>query len=361
MHLLAWAALSLLAAADPSPAAPAPAPAWALPTGPIPLDGKPLRVAALQRGGAVEVLLLAGRDVELSRLEGRKLVRTGSYRARARSWRPLLLDAAPGSGDGALVAVTFGEDAQGVDEGADTSLHGFVLLADGAGALRPASADLGGWLRIAGGGPHLQRRGAFAPFAGAVRRVEESADRFAVAGDVAWAGRWLLDATPLSGGAEALAWDGPRPAVVGLQDGAVAPDGTILEDLGRVDDPQVAVRLEEPVFKSGMDRQGRVLEAWHPLPRRLLVAGDGAAYTILRARSKPLMGKPSGQDAVVRLVRSGEGLALSRPFPAVEAFVIDFALLERPGAAPAAVLLVNERADGTGRAHLVLQAPRAGP
>ena len=41
----------------------------------------------------------------------------------------------------------------------------------------------------------------------------------------------------------------------------------------------------------------------------------------------PVFGRTSGQDSVVRLDASGGGLALTRPFPGVDAYVLDFALV----------------------------------
>jgi hypothetical protein len=361
MHVLALATLAIVTAAEAPPAGRADASPLSLPAGLLQVEGKPLRVSAFERDGGVEVLLLRGRDLELLRLEKRTLVWKGAFRSPARASRPLLLDATPNpSGGDALVTVVFGDDVQSIDQGADTSLHGFVLLAGPEGGLRPASDDLRGYLRIAGGGIHLQTRGAYHPAEGRVHPVVEAAGRYAATpAEVPWAGRWLLETTPLLGGKEALAWEGTRPIVVKLEQGARAPDGSILEDLGSVEEPQIAVRLEDPIYKLGMDRQGKVLESWRPIPRRVIVASDGGAYTVLRGRSKPLLGRTSGQDAIVRLDWSGsEHLSLSRPYPGVEAFVIDFALVERPGLLPAALLLVNEKDDGSGRAHLMFQEPR---
>lgn len=361
MNLLALAALAAVTAADAAPVT-ASAPSPALPSGVIELEAKPLRLAVLERGGRVDVLLLEGRELQRFRLEGRTLVRAGRFRAAMGS-RPLLLDAAPNlSGAAPLVGVVFGEDVRSVDQGADTRLHAFVLSAGEDGELRPASDDLGAWLRITGGRAHLQRRGWDELFAGPVRSVEEAASGRYVAGsaEIPWAGRWLAEATPLPGGAEALAWEGDRPMVVKLAGGARIMGGSILGDLGTIEEPGVAIRVDRPIIK-GIDQEGKVKDSWIPLPRRVAVAADGAAYTVLRGRSKRLLGKTSGQDAVVRLDWSDGTLAMSRPYPGVDAFLVDFALVDRPGGRTAAVLLVNEKGDGSGRAHLVFQEPREDP
>jgi hypothetical protein len=321
------------------------------------LEGKPLRVAALERDGDTDILLLRDGQLERFRLEGGRLVRTGAFRSPAKRSRPLLLDATPDpSGEGALVTAVFGEDLLSVDQGTDTTLHSFVLSAGESGEIRTASGDLGAYLRIADGKLYLQRRGTDEVYTGGVRPLETTSGRFAATrSEVPWARRWLLDATPLPGGRVAIAWDGDRPTVVTLAEGDRVSGGSLLGDLGNVDDPKFAYRLAQPLYKLGLDKEGRVYETWRAVPRRVIVTADGAAYTVFRGRSKRLLGKASGQDAVVRLDWSGRELAVARPYPGVEAFVLDFALLDRSGGLPAALLLVNEGGDGSGRAHLVLQ------
>lgn len=358
MHLLAIAtlvAVSTNAAAPATGAADAPRPS--IPPGLIEVEGHPLGVAVLERRERVDVLLLRGRHVERFRIEGRSLVRSGSFRAPANA-RPLRLDATSSAdGDDPLVAVVFGEDLRSVDQGADTRLHAFLLAAREDGELRPVSEDLGAWLRLAGGEAYLQARGTDELASGPVRRIEETSGRYAAgAGEIPWAGRWLLDATPLPGGSDALAWDDERLHVVRLEGRDRVPGGSMLGDLGRVDEPRVAIRTDRPIMK-GLDQEGRRKDQWRPVARRVLVSG-GAAYTVARERSNRLFGKATGQDAVVRLEWSGGALAVSRPYPAVDAYVLDFALLERPGTGPAALLLVNEKEDGSGRAHLLFQLPR---
>lgn len=329
-----------------------------LPTGPVELEGTPLRIAALERGSRVDVLLLRGRELEVLRLERRRLVRAGAFQAPARNSRPLLLDAAPNPGGGdPLVTAVFGEDVQSVDRGADTSLNAFVLAAGQEGDLRPLSADLGAWLRIVGGTVYSQGRGLGELASGPVRRLREASGRYLPGAEVPWAGRGLLDATPLPGGREALAWDGDRPVVVKLEGGARAPGGLILGDLGTVREPGVAIRIDRPIFR-GLDREGRRKDNWTPLPRRVAVAADGGLYTVLRERSATLLGKTSGRDAVVRLDWSDRALSVSRPYPGVDAYLIDFALIDLPGRHLVTLLLVNEEEDGSGRAHLVFQEPR---
>lgn len=362
MIALACVLAALATGADPSvPAQEGPGPR--LPSGPLDLSGRPLGIAVLPpRDGALELLLLRERDVERLRLSGRALQRIGSFRAPVKRARPLHVDAAPAADGGPpVVAALFGEDIQSVDEGTDTALHAWILVAGEDGTLRPASDDLEAYVRIAGGGIRMQRRGFHELTASPVLAVEEKAGRYeATAVELPWASRWLLEATPLPGGADVLAWEDDTPLLVSRADGERQPGGAILGDLGSVQEPSLAVQLQRPLFKLGMDKEGRVNETWFPLPRRVALSADGGIYTVERGRAKglPLIRKTSGQDAVVRLDVSEGALALSRPFPGVDAYVIDFALVERPGAPPAALLLVNDESDGSGRAHLVAQEPR---
>lgn len=361
MLALACALAALAAGADPSPAGEGPAPR--LPGGPLELSGRPLRIAALPpRDGALEIVLLREREVERLRLSGRELRRTGSFRAPVKRARPLHLDAAPApGGNPAVVAALFGEDVQSVDEGTDTALHAWVLAASEDGDFRAASDDLEAYVRVVDGKIRLQRRGRHELQWGPVLSVEERAGRYAATeGALPWGSRWLLEATPLPGGEDALAWEDGKPFLVSRDDGARRPGGGLLGGLGSVREPSLAVRLERPLFRMGLDKEGRVSDTWHPLPRRVAISSDGGIYTIDRGRSKglPLLGRTSGQDSVVRLDVSEGALSLSRPFEGVEAYVLDFALVERPGAPPAALLLVNDESDGSGRAHLVAREPR---
>jgi hypothetical protein len=328
------------------------------PTGLIEVEGEPQGVAVLVRADGIDVLLLRGRFLERYRLEGRRLVPVASFRAPSANARPLRVDAAASfAGGDPLVAVVFGEDVRNVDRGTDTRLHAFVLSASADGVLRPVSGDLGAWLRLTGGQAYVQRRGTEELASGPVRGLEGPSGRYAPGSDeIPWAGRSLLDATPLPGGATALAWDGERMHVVRLDDGGRVQGGSMLGTLGGVEEPRVAIRTDRPILR-GLDQEGRVRDSWRPVPRRVLISG-GAAYTVVRERSARVLGRTSGQDAVVRLEWAEGALTVSRPYPPVDAFVLDFALLETPGAPPAALLLVNDEEDGSGRAFLLFQEPR---
>lgn len=351
--------LALLAASVSATAASDARPASALPSGILPVEGAPLAVAAFEHAGGVDVLLLRDSQLDRYRVVGRHLERTGVYRPPVTGVRPLRIDTGRlAAGSEPRVTVVFGEDIRGVDQGTDTRLHAYVLVADEGGGLTPASDDLHGWLRIADGRIFLQRRGPDAVGSGTVTPVEAAAGRYAPrGGGIAWGGRSLLEATPLGGG-ELLAWDGDRPVIVTSDRGRRVGEGALLGDLGHVEAPSIAVRTDRPILR-GIDGSGRTKDLWYPLPRRVAVSGDDA-YTFARERSAGTFAKASGADAVVRLTRSDGSLEPSQPFPALAAFIIDFAILEGAAGSPVALVLVNDRADGTGDAHLVVQHGRAG-
>jgi len=128
-----------------------------------------------------------------------------------------------------------------------------------------------------------------------------------------------------------------------------------LEDLGDFEGPGVAVRLKDPEYRTGFDDM--VAEEFFFLPRRMTRGMGGKTYTIDRGRRMPelaLLGSPSGRDSVVRLSWNGRSLDLERPFPGVDYFILDFALLER-SVDSAAILLLNDKPDGSGKAWLLIQ------
>lgn len=360
MELAALALTALLAATDPSgpPAAGPP-----LPSGPVKLDGHPIRLAALPSPeGGIEVFLLRERDLDRFRLEGRTLVRTGRFRSPFKVSRPLWVDAGPGPEGAPLVTVVFAEDVQSVDEGTDTRLHSWILSPEADGSLRPVSGDIEAYARLLGGALYAQRRGANRLVGGPVLAVERAGEGYAVGTRVVpWASPWLLASTPLPGGSLALAFEEGHPMLFSRDGGDPAAAGALLGDFGKISHPGVSVRLARPVYVLGLDKEGRRTDDWHPIPRRIALGSDGAAYTVDRGRARglPVIGKTTGRDSVVRLEAARGELAASRPFPGVEAFLLDFALVERSGSPPLAVLLLDaEDEDGSGEAFLLVQRAR---
>ncbi|GAB6061935.1 hypothetical protein [Deferrisoma palaeochoriense] len=332
-------------------AAPAPSPSPERPPAArtVELSDRPRGLCAV--GG--EIALLYDDRVVRAAMGPDGLRELARFPAPVRPSRALWIDAGDADGDGTPeLAVTWAEDVSQVYEGTDSRPRSVVLTWPG---LEPASEVLPGYLRIVGGRALFQRRGRFSAFEGPVAALAPEGGRWQVRGAADWpADHALYEATPLPDGR----WLSHRPGERWRLQG---PGGTpgravLLTDLGRFPGPAVAVRLETPEFRSGFEKEDRVTERWVGLPRRVIVdPATGAIYTIRRGRSPglPLVGRPSGADAVVRLEPGGGGIAAEEPYGRVELFVMDFALADDGGA----VLLANEREDGRGAAFLWIARP----
>ncbi|GAB4256176.1 hypothetical protein [Deferrisoma sp.] len=327
-------------------AAPAPGPSPERPPAArtVELSDRPRGLCAV--GG--EIALLYDDRVVRAALGTDGLRELARFPAPVRPSRALWIDAGDADGDGTPeLAVTWAEDVAQVYEGTDSRPRSVVLTWPG---LEPASEVLPGYLRIVGGRALFQRRGRFSAFEGPVSALAPEGGRWQVRGAADWlADHALYEATPLPDGRWLSHRPGERWRLQGP--GGTPGRGVLLADLGPFPGPAVAVRLETPEFRSGFEKEDRVTERWVGLPRRVIVdPATGSIYTIRRGRSPglPLVGRPSGADAVVRLEPGGGGLAAEEPYGRVELFVLDFALLDGGGT----VLLANEREDGRGAAFL---------
>ena len=169
-----------------------------------------------------------------------------------------------------------------------------------------------------------------------------------------WGGGDLFETTPIND-RHGLRWrpDGSLQLVVMATEHPVT-GGVLLQDLGEFHGPRLAVRLANPEYRAGMGKEDVVRERWQALPPRITVQADGSAFTIQRGRSAglPLLGKPSGQDRLVHLAWTGQRLVMQQPFAGVDAHILDFTLITEGNRVTAAVLLLNERPDGSGQAYL---------
>lgn len=351
--------------ADPSPPPPPSqmrrtAAAPALPVGPLELAGRPRGLAFLgsSAGEILDLALLTDESLQVVRVSGQGQTLLAEFRPPVSSTRALHVDAGDLDGDGVTeVAAVWAEDVRGVDTGTDSRLHSWIL-ACADGKIRLRSDDLKSYVRIVGGRPYAQHRGAESAFAGPVLPLEEQGGHYAVgATPVPWAGRNLYVATPWSPN-DAATWDPEdRLRLVELEAGAPLSSGLLLKNFGAFGGPEVAVRLSVPEFRSGFSQVDRVKEKLVALPRRVVQGADGSLYTIDRGYSKglPLIGKASGRDALVRVVRRGEVLSADPSFGEVEAFLLDFSLVDEPSGVSAAILLLNDKEDGSGVGRLVVQ------
>lgn len=344
-----------------SPASPASVPDERadFPAGPLELPDQPRRIAFLGASGegGVELALFSDEALTKVSVGGKGLLARSIRPTPAPAGRALHLDTGDLDGDGTPeVAAVWAEDRRGIYEGTESKIHGRIFRGE---SLDPLGQDLEGYLRIVGGRALLQKKGAYTIFSGPVRPLVHENGAFNVNDRaVRWAHRDLFAATPVSA-EEALAWnERGNLALVSLETGKTLPGGVLLEDLGEFAGPEVAVRLAIPEYRSGFSKEDRINEVFLPLPRRMAQGRDGAIHTVLRGRNEglPLLGKPSGSDALVRIVRAEGGLRLERPFAGVDAFILDFALVDSPAGSQGAVLLLNEKADGSGQAYLLFQS-----
>lgn len=328
-------------------------------SGPIELSGHPKNIALLgmSAGEGMDFALLYDHGLDSYRLQGTALQLLDQYHPNLSSARALHLSSGDLTGDGRKeIAAVWAQDVVGIYEGTDSQLYGRILSREGE-KLTPLSPDLSGYLRIVGAKGYLQNRGPYAPFVGPVLPLIKTAGEFRPDSQgVAWAGADLYQATPLDNKTALVRSPEGNLLLRSMSTGKAYPGSVLLRDFSAFTGPQVAVRLETPEYRSGFGKDDRVKEAFFPLPGRIALGADGAAYTVLRGRSLglPVFGKPSGRDVVGRVVRDGERLSLEKPFAEIETFIIDFVLLsesKRPGV----LLLLNEKPDGSGRAYLLKQ------
>lgn len=324
--------------------------------GPLVLSGQPRRLAILADSEikGLSLGLLYDEKLVHYRLDEFGLEPVGEFGPELGTKRALHLDAADLDADGSKeVAVLWAEDVQGIYQGTDSMPHAWLLSAN----LKPLAADLNGYLRLNGRQAVLQRRGPYTPFKGPVSSLSQKDGGWTVDGKpLDWGGA-IFASTPLDQRL-ALGHDKQgRLQLVDRKQGRPLPGGLLLQDLGDFAGPQLAVSLENPQYRSGFAKEDLVREEYHSLPPRKVIAVDGSIYTVRRGRSTglPLLGKPSGQDRIVRVVPHDNRLLLEEPFSGVDAYILDFALLERPDKQPVVVLLLNDREDGKGTAHLLIQ------
>ncbi|MEZ4485056.1 MAG: hypothetical protein R2864_10845 [Syntrophotaleaceae bacterium] len=325
--------------------------------GPLELQGQPRQLAVLDGGEimGLELGLLQDDKLVRYRLEEFGLAAQGEFSPDLEGKRALHLDAADLDGDKIPeLAVVWVEDVRGIYQGTESKPHAWLLSKD----LQPLAGEQSGYLRLYDNQAVVQRRGPYKPFKGPVMSL------------VSREGVWSVDEKPVEWGGDIFASspvderlalsrdDRDRLQLVGRALGKALPGGLLLQDLGKFAGPQVAVPLETPEYRSGFGKDDLVRETYHVLPPRVAQAADGSVYTISRGRSAglPLLGKPSGQDRVVKVLRRGHQLLLEQPFAGVDAYILDFALLEKPGERPAVILLLNDKEDGSGLAHLLIQA-----
>ncbi|MEZ4600241.1 MAG: hypothetical protein R2940_10695 [Syntrophotaleaceae bacterium] len=325
-------------------------PASALPA-PIPLPLKPrsLALVTMSEGHTFDVALQDDAGVQRYLLRENVLEPQGAFSAGS-GLRALYLDSDNLEGDGLrkMVAV-WAEDVKGIYQGTESRPITRLMKPSGGGFEAVAGPEA--FLRLSGGRVLLQKKGIYEPWSGPVLSLEGWKKE---GKPVAWGKGDLFQVTPLN--AEiGLKWsEENRLQGVDLASGKEVPGGALLHDLGEFQGVSVAAPLKVPEFRSGFSKEDVVRETWTALPPRVSVGADGTAYTVRRGRTMglPLVSKPSGSDTLAGIGWNGRSLVLAEPFPAVEAFILDFALVEKGDQVTGALLLLNDRPDAGGRAYL---------
>lgn len=328
-------------------------------SGPMEIPGHPKNLALLGEGagGVLDFALLYDDGLASYRLRGSELELQHRYRPDLATSRALHLSSGDLTGDGRKeIAAVWAQDVMGIYEGTDSQLHAWIVGREDD-RLTPLSPDLAGHLRIVGEKGYLQNRGPNKAFVGPVFPLKPTPEGFLPGTQaVAWAGADLYQATPLDH-ERALVRDSQGSLQLrSLTTGKTSPGSVLLGDFSRFTGPQVAVRLANPEYRSGLGKDDRVKESYVSLPGRIALGADGAAYTVVRGRNEglPLIGTPSGKDQVGRVVRTGDRLFLEKPFAEIESFIIDLAPLAESNRS-GVLLLLNEKPDGSGRAYLLRQ------
>lgn len=326
--------------------------------GPVPLPGHPRSLAFLMEtaGHGLELALQNDSGVQRYHLRNNVLQPLGAYTTASNAIRGLYLESGDPDNDGQReLAAVWADDLQGIYEGTDSQLRTTILETAPQGFA--ASTGPQAFMRLIDNKGLVQNRGTYTLYNGPVRSLNAADQGWEAGGQpVTWAHSNLFDITPLDD-STALQWTADKQLrLVALDSGLPLPGGTLLYDLGEFVGPRIAVPLETPEYRSGLSKEDMVRETWSTLPPRISVASDGTAYTIRRERSMglPLVGKPSGQDHLIALHWNGQRLMVTDPFPGMEAFILDFALVEREGHVKSALLLLNKKPDGNGEAYLQL-------
>ncbi len=321
------------------------------------LDGSPVQLVSWPAvSGGTDFYLLYNDCVQRVHSDGNSLQLLEKFSAPVRPTRALHLDIGDLNSDGQPeLAVVWAEDIRGVADGTNSLLHGWVLSATQEG-LRAISNDLEGYVALTGAEGRLQKRLQYEPFAADVFALTMAQGKLVV-GDkpVAQQERLLFNQLQWPDSSRALVWnDDQRLMLVAQGKDDRIPGSTLLTDFGIYQGSTVSIPLRDPEYRSGFSANDRIMAKDYTLNRRMLRHGD-SVFTLVRARSAGMLfvGRPSGADRLIEISNQGNSLTARYPFAHVEAFIVDFSIEDKDGRQ--AVVLLNEKADGSGRAYLRLQ------
>ena len=331
------------------------------------MPGRPVSIATWSLPGSPGFHLFALYDTCLRHFcyQDRQLRLIDEFSPSGKVSRALRLECADLDADGAPeLAPVWVEDIHSVDEGTDSRLHAWVVGVDQAGMLEQKSSDLEGYLALVDDKLCLQRRGEFTTFSEAVYAIEPAGEHYRMSSAPVFSTKhWLFNHARWPDNERVLIWNDDQRLVLAARSGMehmadTYATGTLLSDFGTYQGSIIYIPLEEPEYRSGFSAHDRVMAREEHVPRRMLSHGD-ALFTLASGRDPglPLVGSPSGRDKLIQITHAQNGLQAHFPFAPVEAFILDFALIDRPGGQVRAALLLNEKPDGSGKAYLQLQRP----
>lgn len=323
---------------------------------PILLEDAPVSVVWLNESfGGGNLAMLSNAGVTLYQLQRKRLQKIAVEAPPRKGLRPLALSHGDVDGDGSFeLAAIWAEDHSSIYEGTDSSIWSQLLVFEqhelATLSLQP------GYVRLFPSHGVVQQRGAYSLFTGNVNKLIHQHNQVLSGSPLPWGGQNIFSFTPWGDGS-GLSWQKPgRLAMISSQSGEVLPGGTLLEDLGALPVAQIAVRLENPEYRSGFEKEDKIMETYESLPPRLARYVDDSIVTIYRGRKEAtlLFGQSTGADQLVRLQKKQGELILEYTFPPVQNFIVDFAVAPyRDGSE--VLLLLNEKSDASGQAFLLYQ------
>lgn len=325
------------------------------------MDGTPIQVVVWPVvGGGVDLYVMYDDAIQQMHSDGSSLRLGQRFEAPISPVRALRLDIGDMDSDGQPeLAAVWAEDIRGVSDGTNSLIHSWVLSVTNGGGLKAISDDLAGYVALTGSKAYLQKRLEFAAFAPEVYALSLAGDSVMVSEKpIRLDTRLLFNQLEWPNNNSALVWnDDDRLMLVAQNKNTRIAGSTLLTDFGRYQGPVVSIPLKDPEYRSGFSAGDRVMAREVVLGRRL-IEQQGSVFTLVRGRSKglPLVGRPSGADRLVKIDRTEHGLSADYPFAAIEAFVVDFSVYDQNGLE--AIVLLNEKADGSGRSYLRMQAQR---
>ncbi|MBW2187042.1 MAG: hypothetical protein JRG71_11810 [Deltaproteobacteria bacterium] len=324
------------------------------------LGGAPVQIVAWPLGdGAIDLYVMYDDYIQRLRSHGQQLQLLDRFTPPVSPTRALRLDIGDMDGDRhPELAAVWAEDIRGVSDGTNSKIHSWVLSLTDNG-LQAISDDLSGYVSLTGQQARLQKRSEFSAFTPEVYALDLN-DGVVVVSDepVRNDTRLLFNQLEWPDDQSALVWnDDDRLMLVAKSQNTRISGSTLLTDFGRYQGPMVSIPLQDPEYRSGFSAGDRIMAREVVLGRRL-IQQQGSVFTLVRGRSEglPLVGRPSGVDRLVKIDRVANGLSAGYPFAAVEAFMIDFSVYGQGSLE--AIVLLNEKADGSGRSYLRMQTQR---